>query len=232
MMKSLLALLIGALLASGETACGGARDLAGSTARVSPYASVTTTTSSVIPPGQYLRGDGDADNPNDIDGNGDSDSASVGGSDTDNDNPTRQSYNFPDDDDKVTFAYGRPPTPAEKHAIARVARSYYAAASANNGAAACSSLVPSIARSIPEAYGQVSGPSYLRGGKTCQAIMSMLFKHFHTELAEAITVVEVRVKGSGAQVVLSSRKMRASSISLARQDGSWRVAVLLGQPLP
>lgn len=232
--KHVSALLASVLLGLGTAACGGAGKVTGSTARVSTDATETNTrtTSSVIPPGQHLRGDGDADNPTDIDGNGDSDSASVGGPDNDNDNPTRASYRFPDNDDKATFAYGHPPSAAERRVISSAVKRYYAAASVGDGAAACSLLLPSIVRSVPEDYGQAAGPSYLRGAKTCQAVMSMLFQHFHEQLAEAITVVEVRDKGSSAQVVLSSRAMPASSIFLVRQGSSWKFPQLIGQPLP
>jgi hypothetical protein len=216
-------------------ACGGTRAGTRSTISFSPpttEARFTTTTSSVIPPGQALRGDGDADNPNDIDGNGDSDRFSPGGTDGDSDSPTRASYDLPDHDDKATYAYGHRPSAATASAIAILVKRYYEAASAGDGSAACAMMAPSFARSVPEDYGQVSGPSHLRGGKTCPAVMSLLFEHIRQQLAETITVLQVRVEGSTAQVVFSSRKMPASSIFLARQGGSWKVVQLLGGPLP
>jgi hypothetical protein len=234
--RSLPALLVSALLGLGAGGCGDAENASRSWGSTAPSAAAElqtgTTVSSTIPPGQRLRGDGDADNPSDIDGNGDSDSVSVGGPDTDNDNPTPESYVFPDRDDKGTFAYGHPPSATAGRAIADVVKRYYAAASVDDGAAACSLLLPSLAGSVPGGYGQGAGPSYLSGGKTCQAVLSMLFRHFHGELAEAIEVVEVRVKGDLAQAVLSSRTMRASSIFLTRRGGSWKIVALLGQPLP
>jgi hypothetical protein len=231
--RPLLALLTGALLSIGATACGGARNVTGSAPRASSdahaatSAPLTTITSSLIPRGQSLRGDGDADNPGDLDGNGDRDS-----SDSDSDGPTPESYNFPDKDDKATFAYGHSASGPETRALRGIVKRYYAAASSGDGAAACSLLLPSLARSVPEDYSKVSGPSYLRGGKTCQAVMSMLFRHFRKQLAEAITVVGVRVEGSTAQAVFSSRRMPASNILLMRQGSSWKVASILGQPLP
>jgi hypothetical protein len=185
-------------------------------------------TSSVIPPGQRLRGDGDADNPRDYDGNGDGD----GNEDHDEDNPVPQSYKFPDSDDKATFAYGHVPTVGERTAIEKVVKRYYAAAAVGDGATACSLLLTTLAHSLAEAYDQQSGPSYLRGATTCRTIASKLFAHLREQLAEAITIVEVRVEGSSARVVLSSRKMRASDISLLRQDRAWKLEELLGQPLP
>jgi hypothetical protein len=191
----------------------------------------TTTTSSVIPPGQALRGDGDADNPTDIDGNGDSDSASVGGPDNDNDNPTRQSYRFPDSDDKATFAYGHRPSIANARAIASIVKRYYNAARTGDGVRACSLLPPGFANLVAEAYGQ-AGPSYLRGGKTCEAVMSLLFRHFHEQLVETVRILDIRVDGGRARATIGSRKMSASSLTLADEHGSWKVEELLGQPLP
>jgi hypothetical protein len=180
-----------------------------------------------IPPGQRFRGDGDADNPGDIDGNGDIDPE-----DSDSDYPVPESYRFPDSDDRATFLYGHSPSAAERAAISGVVKRYYAAATADEGAVACSLMPPTFARSVPEDYGQGAGPSYLRGGKTCAAVMSMLFKHSHEELVEAVYIAEVRVEHATAQVVLTSRKMRASSISLTHSAGSWKVQALLAQPLP
>ncbi|MGA9876285.1 MAG: hypothetical protein WBQ21_10790 [Solirubrobacteraceae bacterium] len=234
--RLLLALLLGALLGLSAIGCGATGNAGKPSSTVSSHSDAKTETGSIttsaIPPGQSVRGDGDADNPEDIDGNGDSDSASVGGPDNDNDSPTPQSYDFPDEDDKSTFAYGRKPNGVLGNAIASTIKRYYAAASAEDGAAACSLLLPSFAGAVPEDYGQTGGPSYLRGNKTCQAVLSTLFRHLHAQLAEAIKVVEVRVKGGTAQVVFSSRSMPASHIFLLREGNSWKVSALLGQPLP
>lgn len=230
---TLLAAAASALLGLGAAGCGGGGDAGASsrsTATVRTYANTLTT--STIPPGQRVRGDGDADNPADIDGNGDSDSASVGGTDNDNDNPTPASYDFPDGDDRATFAYGHSASPAAVRAIAGVIGRYYAAAAVDDGAAACSLLLPSLARSVPETYGGPGGPPYLRGIKTCQADLSKLFRHFYRELDRAPTMVEARVKGATAQAVLDSETMRASSVFLMRQGGSWKIAAPLGEPLP
>jgi hypothetical protein len=245
------ALAAGALLALSTGACGGAvsvpaRQASGASSNRSPAGSppatptsaaegqsTTATVTSVIPPGQRLRGDGDADNPSDIDGNGDRDTATAGGSDSDNDSPTPASYDFPDGDDRAALVYGRPPSAAARRAIATVVRRYYAAASVDDGATACALLLPGIARSVPEDYGRAGrGPPYLRGASTCQSGLAMLFEHFHGELTGAVDVVRVGVRGGTARAVLSSRTMPASSAFLTRQDGSWKLLGLLAQPLP
>jgi hypothetical protein len=208
--------------------CGGsveaARSVSSTPSGVTSALEDTRTTSSVIPPGQRLRGDGDADNPSDIDGNGDSDSAAVGGADEDNDGPTPASYRFPDGDDGASFAYGHAPSARERRVIANVVRRYYAAGSSGDGRGACALLVASFARMVAQAY--------LHGARTCVAVLSKLFAHYRDQLSEAVTVVQVRVTGAQAQAILSSRRMPASSIVLERQSGSWRVEELFGQPLP
>ncbi len=228
------ALFAGALLCIGMGACGGASSTGVSTAGVSRHAvrsheAATVITSSTIPPGQSLRGDGDADNPSDIDGNGDIDR---GGYDDDNDNPTLQSYHFPDGDDRATFAYGHPPGNAARKAISSVVRRYYAAAAADNGASACALLLPSLARSVPESYGSALGLSHPRRAKTCPVVLSTLFRGYSEQLAKPIELVDVRVKGGSAQAILSSRTMRASNTFLMRQGGSWRLLQVLAEPLP
>lgn len=232
--RLLLILLASVPLALSAGGCGGGTRSSGSVSALSATTPVThgVITTSAIPKGQRLRGDGDADNPSDIDGNGDLDNNSPGGYDGDQDSPTPGSYRFPDADDKPTFAYGHPPSLAEEHAIVSVVKRYYAAAAASDGAVACSLLLSSFARSAVESYGQSDGPSYLRGAKSCAALLSMLFRHFHEELKEAISVVQVRVERGDAQTVLSSRKMPAGHIFLALEGRSWKIQQLLGQPLP
>jgi hypothetical protein len=184
--------------------------------------------SSYIPPGQAVRGDGDADNPADKDGNGDVD----GTQDEDDDSSTKASYRFPDGDDAPALAYGRAATGAEKRAIASALRRYYAVASAGDGATACSLLTSDLARSVVEDYGRGSaGPSYLRSAGSCPAVLTLLFEHSHSQLAEAVTVLRVRVAGNNALAILSSRKMPASMVYLARQGGRWKIESLLGEAL-
>jgi hypothetical protein len=229
--RSLLALSLSALVVLGASGCGDSDKVSGASVASTmsaPAETETTITTSRIPSGQPFRGDGDADNPSDIDGNGDVDP----GRDSDNDYPTPNSYMFPDADDKATFAFGHWPSAAEARAIANVVRRYYAAGSVGDGIAACSLLSTSFVRSVPESYGQASGPPYLRGAKSCASVIEMLFGHFHEELSEAVTVVEARVDGNEAQVVLGSRKMRASHVFLMREGRSWKVQELLGQVLP
>lgn len=200
--------------------------LPGIDTKLPPTTERGTIVTNFIPPGQRLRGDGDADNPGDTDGNGDIDPE-----DEDSDYPTRASYKFPDEDDKTVFAYGHRSSAAQAKAIASVVKRYFAYAAAGDGSGACSLLLPSIAGSMSEAYGQGAGSSS-PSAKTCQALLTGLFKASREELSEAITVVEVRVKGVNSQVVIGSRKMRSASTILTRQGGVWKIEQVLGRTLP
>jgi hypothetical protein len=184
-------------------------------------------TTSAIPPGQHLRGDGDADNPGDIDGNGDIDPE-----DGDSDYPVPNSYRLPDEDDKATYAYGHRPTAALAHTIESVVKRYFNAALVSDGAIACSLLPAGLASSAAGDYGQSSGSASQHGAGACGAAISMLFQRSHNQLSEAITVLEVRLDGSNAQVILSSKKMPAGEVHLARQGSSWKMLQLMALPLP
>lgn len=231
-LRLLAALVLGALLGAGVGACGGAKAGGDSTPTGTSFHAPPSTTSSVIPPGQAVRGDSDADNPSDIDGNGDSDAASVGGADSDNDNPTPQSYRFPDSDDGPSFAFGHAPSAAVRRAIASVAKRYLAAAARGDGATGCPLLQPGIARTLPESYAGPLAPGYMRGAKTCAAVLSLLFEHDRAQLAGATTLFAVRVEDDSAKVIFSSRTIPASSLLLMREGGAWRLVEVLSQPLP
>jgi hypothetical protein len=226
-------LLVGASVAVGGLGCGGAahpRRLPGASLATDKVPEVGTITTSLIPPEQGVRGDGDADNPTDIDGSGDSDSARVGGPDKDNDAPVPESYRFPDADDRATFAFGRPVGTAAG-GIADLVRRYYAAAAAEDGAGACRLLVPSLARTLPAAQ-RGTDASARRPGETCATALAGLFARYHEELAAPIKIAHMGERGSVTQVILSSRTLRAGSIFLVRERGSWRIEEPLSRPLP
>ncbi len=179
---------------------------------------------SAIAPGQSVRGDGDADNPSDIDGPGDAD----GNGDGDNDNPTPESYRFPDSDDKVAFAYGHPAGAAETQTIAGIVTRYFSAGARAAGAAACSLLAPTLVGLVASELGSQARPQD-RGG--CASVLSTLFKRRHRQLAGTVHVVEVRVEGHNAQVIVASRTMPAGEVLL--QGGRrWTIEQLFPGTLP
>ncbi len=237
--RLLLAMLGAALIGASASvaACGGSGLHKASTERGASQATAasepppTATTTKVIPPGQWVRGDGDADNPSDIDGNGDSDAASVGGPDTDEDAPVPAGYRFPDRDDRQAFAYGHAPGAATLRAVGTVVRRYFAAASAANGAAACVLLEPGLARTVPEDNAGPRDPAYVRGAKSCPEVLARLFAHYHEELAAPVTVYAVRVLGAEAHAIVASRTLPAGSVFLIHRGHAWQLERLLSEPL-
>jgi hypothetical protein len=181
-----------------------------------------------------IRPDGDADNPADNDSDGERSPPAPDGKDddgdTDNDRATANSYDFPDEDDKFVLDYGRPATSAEASLLTGIVKHYYVLAADGEVAQACSLLPPGTA----EEYARTNRPAYLsEGDTTCQAIMLGMFAHFSAQLAEPIRVVAVRIKGTTARVVIGSKVMPASSVTLGRQGGVWRIQEdPLGLPLP
>jgi hypothetical protein len=171
-----------------------------------------------------MRGDGDADNPDDIDGDERLDR------DRDNDNKTPESYAYHDKDDVSALAFGREADVGETEAVRAVVTRYYAAASAHDAPAACSLLNANLARSLPEIYGQGAGPQYLRGARTCPAIVSRIFKRFQEVLSGKATVTGVRIKGMQAQAFVGSKTMPASEIALEREGPSWKIDMLMAVP--
>jgi hypothetical protein len=108
---------------------------------------------------------------------------------------------------------------------------YYAVAAAGDGAAGCSLLTSIEARSAPENYGRPPGPSYLRGGKTCPAVLSLLFKHLHRQLAAGIRMTGVRVEHNRAVALFSLTGMPFAYTFLRREGGSWKLATLFASAM-
>lgn len=130
--------------------------------------------------------------------------------------------------------FGSPATPADRHEITALITRYYASASDEDGATACSLILSSVAKSVPEDYGRGAGPSYLRGGTTCQAVVSRLFKYLHHRMVRAfrtLRVTQVRLKTRGGYAVLLFQKPPEHEIAVVRQNGTWKVASLLDSEL-
>jgi hypothetical protein len=220
-MKTLLLLIVFAVVSLGVLACGDASKGSGSTPNGPADAAARTASQ------RGLLSDGDADNPRDIDGDGQD-----GSEDSDDDSKTPESYTYHDHDDSAILGYGHPAGVADGRAVTAAVKRYYAAAAVHDGATACSLILLSIASSVPETYAQRAGPPYLRGGKTCQAVMTKLFRHLHSRLAGTIEVTGVRVNGDGAEALLGSTTMHASDVMLKREGGTWKFEALLGSTLP
>jgi hypothetical protein len=236
-MRSLLALSMAVLLGLSLLACGGTGKGTGSAPGVS--ANAATSGVSAAPSGpqaaatqRYLN-DGDAEKKNDHDNDNSNPNHEDGDLDSSEEyEDTFDNRDYHDSDDGIVLNYGHAANAADTRAIAIEAKRYYAAAAADNGKKACSMMTASDAGSVAEDYGSGAGPAYLRGGKTCEAVMSRLFEHSHAKLTGAIDVTGVRVKEGSAYALIGSTKLPASLIILKHEGGAWKINSLLGGALP
>jgi hypothetical protein len=215
--KRLFALIVIGALSVGASSCGGAgkdndsSSSVPSSARVVSTASAPNTSSAVtisdILLARRFRNDGDKDSEA-------------------HNRDTSRGYHDGDDSSFVVAAHEA--ETGDMLAAAAVVERYYAALAAGDGARACSLLIPKLASSVAEDYGQAPGPSFLRGGKTCPAVIALLSKHFRARLANTVTVTGVRITGDNAFVILSSKTPPLSDLNLQRIGGAWKFAELIG----
>ncbi len=153
--------------------------------------------------------------------------------DADKDNDITAPY-----DDKRhpdVFGFGQAASPADRQAVTALIERYYAAAAAEDGAKACSMIYVTLAEAVPEDYGtSPPGPAYMQG-KTCPAILTLLFKHFHAQLAAGLPllkVTRVRLEHRHGLAVLSFGKMPERQIAVRRERHTWKLEALLDSELP
>lgn len=212
-MRSAAALLAIALFSLDLAACGDVRD-----------SSVPASSAST---GRYLN-DGD----NDVIGDADDDNNHDVDKDNSEDHKPDENGNYHDSDDSIV-TFGHTANSVDTQAITAAVKRYYAVAASGNGSKACSMLVPSLAKAIPEDDGHGSaGPSYLQAGRTCPAIMALLFKHMRNQVTVSIHVTAVRTNGNHAVALLGSKTVPASEVLIERQGGVWMISSLIGSPLP
>lgn len=143
--------------------------------------------------------------------------------DRDHDNDTSAPHD--DTNNSAELHYGHPANAADRKAITTLIRGYYRAAVAGDGAAACSLIYSSLVEAIPEDFGQY-GPPYLRGGKTCVAVMDKLFNHLHTQLAAELprlSVATVRLKKRRGLVFLSFGALPERKLFVEREGAKWKL---------
>ena len=135
------------------------------------------------------------------------------------------------EDDEHIDAYGRDAAGAERQQIVDLVKRYYAAIVAGEGATACSLLIPALASSAAEDYGQAPGPPGLRG-KTCRVVLSKLSRNVSGQppaALKAVKVTGVRVRGDRGFVQLSSPAMPTGEIGIEHLGASWRLEALIGR---
>jgi hypothetical protein len=131
------------------------------------------------------------------------------------------------DDDARALDYGHAAVGAERQAITNLLIDYYAAAAAADGARACALLMPFVAESVAENYGNSPGLQ----GKTCAVVISKLFKQKHQVLSgesATLKVYSMRVGEERALTLLSFSTLPEVRAITARRDGNrWKVLDVL-----
>ncbi len=137
-------------------------------------------------------------------------------------------YLTPDDrnDDGEVVGYGRKADSTERHAVVNVVRSYFHAASADDGATICDLLIPRQAAKMANEFGRGS-PSYM-SGDSCAEVIVKFYRHDHVRLskeAAGFTVTDVRVDGDTAYALLAFATIAERRyLSFERQRGVWKMS--------
>ncbi len=209
-MRRLLALAMIALPAVGLFACGGSG--AGGSSHVSPVSdpddvATTVATSETSPVPLDSRVDSDKDND----------------------------IGAPYDDTNNSSSFGHAANLSERRAITALLKHYYATALAGNGARGCSMLYSTLAEAAVEDDAQPPGPVYMRGAKSCAAVMTLLFKHYHAQLAAELPklrVTRVRLEEHHGIAFLSFGALPERQISVVREGHTWKLNTIYDQELP
>lgn len=152
--------------------------------------------------------------------------------DADNIGPGEASEN---NDDREVEVFGHAAGRADRLAVSAFAKRYLAVATAEDGATACSMLLPSLAKSLAIRFEGPSAPSYLRG-RTCAAVLAKFFKHKHKQLVaedSAFTVTAVRIAKNRAYGLMSfARYPEPRYFDLERVGHAWKLNGLLDADYP
>jgi len=138
------------------------------------------------------------------------------------------------------LAFGRPAALAEQGAITALIKRYYAAALAENGARGCSMLYSTIAEAAVEDDAQPPGPPYMRGAKSCAEVLTLLFKHYHVQLAAEtpkLQVTHIRLQEHRGFALLHFGALAEREIAVGREPlghgrYTWKMNTIYDEELP
>jgi hypothetical protein len=99
--------------------------------------------------------------------------------------------------------------------------SYFAAVSADNGAAICTLLSAHMRREVAQTLGGL--PSLAHKG--CPRFLTLFFRHYPST---PVTVTGVRLNGNRGSVVIPTRSNPSHGILVVREHGVWKVGELSG----
>jgi hypothetical protein len=127
------------------------------------------------------------------------------------------------------YYYGQLASAADTRKAGAAIRLYYKTAAKGDARRACSMIVPSVAKALPIDYGR-DGDAYLRGAKTCQAVLGRMFRHSHS-LADSLIVRGLLTHGAQGYAFIDSNKMPVSLIELQRSSNGWAIDSPLASPV-
>lgn len=131
------------------------------------------------------------------------------------------------DDDQHVLDFGHVAGASDQRAITSLVQSYFAAAAAENGRAACALLTPFVAESVPEN----NGHSPQLRGSTCATVMTKLFAVNHRALTRKqadMKIVRIGVGGDKALVAIEFYSIPELRQTTARRvNGRWTELHLL-----
>src|SRR5580693_5898170 len=201
--SSIVLVLATAVIGTALTACGGASSSdVGSQARSVSGSTGATSATDTAPPSNWRTRDKDQDNDNGAD-------------------DEAKNIQIPE--------FGPAADKADRQAITKLIKRYYAAALSENVVPACAMIYTPIEETMAESYG-VLGPPYLRGAKSCPAVLSKLFHYFHEELAAEVpllSVIAVRLYRSHGLVLLGFGSLPEREIKVERERHTWKMGALL-----
>jgi len=235
-MRPLLALCVLGLACVSMTACGGAHKSATPIPRASSIAAATTTPSTTSTESAVSGEEEklDADKDKDINSPDEDDKGKPPPLDRDNDSDSNGKSYF-DSDDKNLLDFGHAANTSDRQTVTSLVRRYYAAAAAEDGAKACSMIYSNYAEAVPEDYGtSPPGPPYARG-TTCPTVLTLIFKHFHNQVASRLpklAVSRVRIKERQGLAILSFGTLSGREIHFVREGHAWKLEALLDSELP
>lgn len=215
--KAIGGLVAIAAISAVVSACGGSSQKAGTTG-ISPQDAAVTQASKDANPATYKYPRAKIETKTDADHD--------------------QDLGAPQDDVNPEQALGvsRQADAEDTRAVSKLIERYYAVAVAEDGAAGCAMLFPTLDESVPEDFGlSPPGPPYARG-TTCAGVLTLTFRHFHPQLALEVphlTVARVLVYGRrNAEAVLHFGKLPERAIMVEREGSKWRLGALLDREMP
>lgn len=143
-------------------------------------------------------------------------------------------------DDQLVRKYGRAAPPADRLAIAALARRYLVAALGEDAAEGCRLLAASVvseARRASEVPHEYASPGAMPGS-SCAAYAARLFKLNHQQLGLAdvsslkVAIVRVNHDATLGLAVLAFKTTPERQLTVLREAGHWKMASLLDEDIP